>query len=95
MMVVGSQNTSTTRLGGHLRDEEMNMKRFPSVQIGLVMFSIKAGDKKLESHDYVHHFDPLDDWHIYEMVWHPDFIAWSIDGHEVRRIHGEEAGVAL
>ena len=45
MMVVGSQNTSTTRLGGHLRDEEMNMKRFPSVQIGLVMFSIKAGDK--------------------------------------------------
>ena len=49
MMVVGSQNTSNTRLGGHLRDEEMNMKRFPSVQIGLVMFSIKAGDKKLES----------------------------------------------
>ena len=36
MMGVGSQNTSTARLGGHLRDEEMNMKRFPSVQIGLV-----------------------------------------------------------
>jgi beta-glucanase (GH16 family) len=31
-------------------------------------------------------FDPKGGWHEYEIEWVPDYIAWSIDGKEVRRI---------
>ena len=34
----------------------------------------------------MHHFDPKDDWHTYAMEWTPDYISWSIDGHEVRHV---------
>ena len=30
-------------------------------------------------------YNPGTDWHDYELTWTPDFIAWSIDGSEVRR----------
>ena len=74
---------------------ELDIEIVPSIMDS--PFSMNAiygdGEHKNESHDYTHHFDPLDDWHIYEMVWHPDFISWSIDGHEVRRIVGEDPAV--
>ena len=74
---------------------ELDIEIVPSVMDN--PFSMNAiygdGDKKLESHDYVKHFDPLDDWHIYEMVWHPKYIAWSLDGHEVRRIKSDDPSV--
>ena len=38
-------------------------------------------------------FDPKDEWHIYEMAWTPDFIAWSVDNKEVRRIEDNEAAL--
>ena len=74
---------------------ELDIEIVPSVMHS--PFSMNAiygdGDKKLESHDYVKNFDPLDDWHIYEMVWHPKYIAWSLDGHEVRRIKSDDPSV--
>ena len=74
---------------------ELDIEIVPSVMDS--PFSMNAiygdGDKKNESHDYVRHFDPLDDWHIYEMVWHPKYIAWSLDGHEVRRIQSDDPSV--
>ena len=47
------------------------------------------GNHKLESHDYVRHFDPKDEWHIYELVWHPKYIAWSVDGREMHRLESD------
>jgi len=47
------------------------------------------GNHKLESHDYLRRFDPKDEWHIYEMVWHPKYIAWSVDGREMHRLENE------
>ena len=34
---------------------------------------------------YHPNFDPGTDPHVYEIVWKPDYIAWSLDGVEVRR----------
>ena len=72
---------------------ELDIEIVPSIMDS--PFSMNAiygdGEKKNESHDYTHHFDPLDDWHIYEMVWHPDFIAWSIDGVSLATAVGVDA----
>ena len=38
-------------------------------------------------------FDPKDEWHVYEMAWTPNYIAWSVDNKEVRRIKSDEAAV--
>lgn len=38
-------------------------------------------------------FDPGNDWHIYEMSWTPNYIAWSVDNKEVRRVPASEASV--
>jgi beta-glucanase (GH16 family) len=74
---------------------ELDIEIVPSVMES--PFSMNAiygdGNKKNEKHDYVKHFDPLDDWHIYEMVWHPKFISWSLDNHEVRRIEGDDPSI--
>ena len=71
---------------------ELDIEIVPSIMES--PFSMNAiygdGNEKHEKHDYIEHFDPLDDWHIYEMIWHPKFISWSLDGHEVRRIEGED-----
>ena len=37
------------------------------------------GYVKKESHNYAKDFDPGNDWHIYEIVWTPDFIAFKVD----------------
>ena len=33
-------------------------------------------------------FNPRTNWHEYEITWTPEYIAWSIDGSEVRRRTG-------
>ena len=53
------------------------------------------GHTKHESHDYVDGFDPGNDWHIYEMAWTPDFISWSVDNKEVRRVNSPDPAVDL
>jgi len=43
----------------------------------------------------VNGFDPKNDWHIYELVWTPDFMAWRVDNKEVRRVKSEDPSVEL
>ena len=31
----------------------------------------------------LHGFDPHSEWHTYELEWTPDYIAYTVDGHEV------------
>jgi beta-glucanase (GH16 family) len=33
----------------------------------------------------VQNFDPAQNWHEYEFTWTPDYVAFAIDGNEVRR----------
>ena len=35
--------------------------------------------------EYIQGFDPGTEWHEYEIVWKPTYVAWSVDGVEVRR----------
>ena len=45
------------------------------------------GYDKKESHDYARDIeDPSDEWHIYELVWTPDFISFILDGKTIRRV---------
>ena len=74
---------------------ELDFEIVPSVMENPLSMNAIYGDgnKKNESHDYVKSFDPLDDWHIYEIEWHPKFISWSIDNKEVRRIPMDDPSV--
>ena len=54
------------------------------------------GYEKKESHDYARDTeDPSDEWHIYELVWTPDFISFLLDGKVIRRVHGDDPAVKL
>ena len=74
---------------------ELDLEIVPSVSENPVSMNIIWGDgqQKHESHDYRPHFDPKDDWHIYELAWTPDYIAWSIDNMEVRRVRTDDPSV--
>jgi len=71
---------------------ELDVEIVPSVEENPFSMNIIYGDgySKHESHQYNPRFDPKDDWHIYEMEWTPDYIAWSIDNREVRRVTGSD-----
>ena len=60
---------------------ELDLEIVPSVEKNPISMNIiySDGHDKHESHDYKRSFDPKDDWHIYEMAWTPEYIAWSID----------------
>ena len=74
---------------------ELDVEIVPSVAENPFSMNIIYGDghEKRESHDYVHGFDPADDWHIYELVWTPEYVAWSLDGKEVRRVTPSDPAV--
>ena len=74
---------------------ELDVEIVPSVEQNPFSMNIIYGDgyTKRESHDYAHGFDPKDDWHIYEMAWTPDYIAWSLDDREVRRVERDDPAV--
>ena len=76
---------------------ELDIEIVPSVEQNPFSMNVIYGDGevKRETHDYKDKFDPGDDWHIYEMAWTPDFIAWSIDNKEVRRINKSDPSVKL
>ena len=38
-----------------------------------------------QDHSYVDNFKAGSDWHEYEIIWKPSYIAWYLDGREVRR----------
>ena len=72
---------------------ELDMEIVPSVTENPLAVNVVYGDghDKIESHDYAHDFDPADDWHTYEMEWTPHYIAWIVDGHEVRTATSHDA----
>ena len=76
---------------------ELDVEIVPSVSQNPFSMNIIYGDGKTkrETHDYKASFDPKDDWHIYEMAWTPEFIAWSIDNKEVRRVNKDDPSVKL
>ena len=67
---------------------ELDIEIVPSVENNPLSSNIIYGDghQKVESHEYAQKIDPRDEWHTYEMEWTPDYISWSIDGHEVRHV---------
>ena len=76
---------------------ELDIEIVPSVSQNPFSMNVIYGDghTKRESHDYEANFDPKDDWHIYEIAWTPDFIAYSIDNKEVRRITAEDPSIKM
>ena len=74
---------------------ELDIEIVPSVEQNPFSMNVIYGDgeKKRETHDYKPNFDPKNEWHIYEMAWTPDYIAWSIDNKEVRRINKDDPSV--
>lgn len=75
---------------------ELDIEIVPSVAQNPFSMNVIYGDghDKSESHKYAHGFNPHEDWHTYAMEWTPDYISWSIDGHEVRHIsNGEDPSV--
>lgn len=74
---------------------ELDVEIVPSVSQNPFSMNVIYGDghKKHETHDYQPSFDPKDDWHIYEMAWTPEFIAWSIDNKEVRRVEKDDPSI--
>ena len=69
---------------------ELDIEVIPSVDTNPMGTRVIFGDghNKLEDHDYARNFTPHDDWHTYEMEWTPDYISFSVDGHEVRHLPG-------
>ena len=68
---------------------ELDFEIAPSVEKTPLSLNVLYGngkDKKLEDHDYAHGFNPHDEWHTYEMEWTPKYIAFSIDGVEMRHL---------
>ena len=67
---------------------ELDVEIVPSVSQTPFSMNIIYGDgqAKHETQEYDRSFDPKDEWHIYEMAWTPDFVSWSIDNKEVRRV---------
>ena len=76
---------------------ELDIEIVPSVDKNPFSMNVIYGDgeTKHESHDYRAGFDPSNDWHIYEIAWTPEFIAWSIDNKEVRRVKSDDPSVKL
>ena len=75
---------------------ELDIEIVPSIEKNPLSMNIIYGDdkSKRETHDYMRNFDPKDDWHIYEMAWTPEFIAWSIDNKEVRRVNSGDPSIS-
>ena len=74
---------------------ELDIEIVPSVEHNPMSMNVIFGDghDKKESHQYAQGFNPKDEWHTYTMEWTPEYIAWSIDGHEVRHINAEDPSV--
>jgi beta-glucanase (GH16 family) len=74
---------------------ELDVEVVPSVEKNPFSMNVIYGDgqAKHETHQYKEAFDPKDDWHIYEMAWTPDYVAWSIDNKEVRRVKNDDPSI--
>ena len=71
---------------------ELDVEIVPSVSQNPFSMNVIYGDgrAKHETHEYARSFDPKDEWHIYEMAWTPEFVSWSVDNKEVRRVKADD-----
>lgn len=67
--------------------EEIDIEIIPSVEANPFFTNLIYRNKAMDG-EYLQGFDPGTNWHDYEMVWTPEYIAWSVDGVEVRRRTG-------
>ena len=68
---------------------ELDIEIVPSIAHSPLSTNVIFGGEgyhKTEAHEYIHGFDPRDEWHTYALEWTPDYITVSIDGHEVRHV---------
>ena len=65
--------------------EEIDIELVPSKPNAFYTNLIYAGQQMDGQYITDNNFDPGNDWHEYEIVWKPEYIAWSLDGVEVRR----------
>ena len=74
---------------------ELDIEIVPSVERS--PFSMNAiygdGHDKRESHQYARGFNPHDEWHTYAIEWTPEYLAWSVDGREVRHVSTDDPSV--
>ena len=68
------------------RWNEIDIEIVPSVQDSPLSTNIIFGDGQFreERHVYTPNFWPADEWHVYEVQWHPQYVKWLVDGKEIR-----------
>ena len=66
------------------RWEEIDIEIVPSVEENPFFTNLIYAYHQMDG-AYHPNFDPGTEYHDYEIVWKPDYIAWSLDGVEVRR----------
>ena len=68
------------------RWNEIDIEIVPSVEQSPLSTNLIFGDGEFreERHVYTPNFYPADEWHVYEVQWHPQYIKWLVDGKEVR-----------
>lgn len=64
--------------------EEIDIELVPSKEENPFFTNIIYRNRAMDG-EYYRNFDPSNDWHEYEIVWKPNYIAWSVNGVEVRR----------
>ena len=65
---------------------EMAFEIAPSLEKSPLVTKSVYGDGQrsvLSDQGTLHGFDPHSEWHTYELEWTPDYIAYTVDGHEV------------
>ena len=67
--------------------EEIDIELVPTVEATPFFTNLIYRNKQMDG-EYLQGFDPGTDWHEYEMVWTPEYIAWSVNGREIRRRTG-------
>jgi endo-1,3-1,4-beta-glycanase ExoK len=66
---------------------EIDVEIVPSIRENPFSMNI-IGANQAQDHSYAPNFQPGNDWHTYVITWTPEYIAWSIDGREIRRTQG-------
>ena len=64
--------------------EEIDIELVPSKEANPFFTNLIYRNHAMDG-EYHPNFDPGNNWHDYEIEWKPSYIAWKLDGVEVRR----------
>lgn len=59
--------------------EEIDIEIVPSKAANPLSSNIIWRNRQMDF-EYYPNFDPMDDWHDYEIIWKPNEIIWYLDG---------------